>query len=78
MAVRQGNPGTTHTVRAGESLYGIAEAYYGDCRQWRMISAANGNARPEPLIAGQQLRIPVQQAEAPSPGSVAYPTTGRW
>jgi nucleoid-associated protein YgaU len=70
--------GTTHTVRAGESLYGIAEAYYGDCRQWRMISAANGNVRPEPLIAGQQLRMPVQQVEAPSPGSVAYPTTGHW
>ena len=78
MAVRQGNPGTTHTVRAGESLYGIAEAYYGDCRQWRMISAANGNVRPEPLIAGQQLRMPVQHVEAPSPGSVAYPTTGHW
>ena len=70
--------GTTHTVRAGESLYGIAEAYYGDCRQWRMISAANGNVRPEPLIAGQQLRMPVQHVEAPSPGSVAYPTTGHW
>jgi nucleoid-associated protein YgaU len=70
--------GTTHTVHAGESLYGIAEAYYGDCWQWRMISAANGNVRPEPLIAGQQLRMPVQQVEAPSPGSVAYPTTGHW
>ena len=69
--------GSTHTVPAGESLYGIAEAYYGDCRQWRMISAANGNVRPEPLMAGQQLRLPVQQVEAPSPGSVAYPTTGR-
>jgi nucleoid-associated protein YgaU len=70
--------GSTHTVRAGESLYGIAEAYYGDCRLWRMISAANGNVQPEPLVAGQQLRLPVQQVEAPSPGSVAYPTTGRW
>ena len=68
----------TYTVRAGESLYGIAEACYGDCRQWRMISAANGNVRPESLMAGQQLRLPVQQVEAPSPGSVAYPTTGHW
>jgi nucleoid-associated protein YgaU len=70
--------GSTHTVRAGESLSGIAEAYYGDCRQWRMISAANGNVRPEPLMAGQQLRLTVQQVEAPNPGSVAYPTTGHW
>jgi nucleoid-associated protein YgaU len=70
--------GSTHTVRDGESLYGIAEACYGDCRQWRMISAANGNIRPEPLMAGQQLRLPVQQVDAPSPGSVAYPTTGHW
>ena len=70
--------GSTHTVRAGESLYGIAEACYGDCRQWRMISAANGNVRPESLMAGQQLRLPVQQVEAPSPGSVAYPTSGHW
>ena len=70
--------GSTHTVPAGESLYGIAEAYYGDCRQWRMISAANGNVRPEPLMAGQQLRLPVQQIEAPSPCSVSYPTTGHW
>ena len=71
-------PGTTHTVRAGESLYGIAEAHYGDCRQWRVISAANGDVRPESLSAGQQLRIPVHHGEAPSPGSVAYPTTSHW
>ena len=70
--------GSTHTVRAGESLYGIAEAHYGDCRQWRMISAANSNVRPELLMAGQQLRLPVQRVEAPSPGSVTYPTTGYW
>jgi nucleoid-associated protein YgaU len=70
--------GTTHTVRAGESIYGIAEAYYGDCRQWRMISAANGNVQPESLTAGQQLRIPVHHGEGPSLGPVAYPRTGHW
>ena len=57
---------------------GIAEAYYGDCRLWRTISAANGGVQPGSLTPGQQLQIPVQPVQGPAPGSVAYPTTSHW
>ena len=76
--VTQGAAPTTHTVAAGDSLYGIAEAYYGDCRLWRTISAANGGVHPGSLTPGQQLQIPVQPVQGPAPGSVAYPTTSHW
>jgi nucleoid-associated protein YgaU len=33
MARKQGNPPTTHTVEAGDILYDMAQAYYGDGNQ---------------------------------------------
>ena len=33
MARKQGNPPTTHTVEAGDTLFDIAQAYYGDGNQ---------------------------------------------
>ncbi len=49
MAKKQGNPPTEHTVEAGDILYNIAQAYYGDGNQWQKIAAANGNIAPESL-----------------------------
>jgi nucleoid-associated protein YgaU len=58
MARKQGNPPTTHTVEAGDILYDMAQAYYGDGNQWPKIAAANGNIAPESLQVGQKLTIP--------------------
>jgi 5'-nucleotidase len=58
MADKQGNPPTTHTVKDGDLLFDIAQAYYGDGNQWEKISKANGDLKPEELKPGQKLQIP--------------------
>ncbi len=58
MAKKQGNPPTTHTVKNGDLLFDIAQAYYDDGNQWKKISRANGNVKPESLKVGQKLKIP--------------------
>ena len=52
-----GPPGW-HTVEAGDTLWDIAQVYYGDGNQWHKIAAANGNPSPETLQIGQKLAIP--------------------
>ncbi len=58
MARKQGNPPTTHTVEDRDTLFDIAQAYYGDGNQWRKIADANGGVKPESLVSGQKLQIP--------------------
>ncbi|GAX43974.1 hypothetical protein NIES4075_49890 [Tolypothrix sp. NIES-4075] len=70
MARKQGNPPTTHTVEAGDTLFDIAQAYYGDGNQWQKISAANGNIQPQNLQIGQQLQILAVDTPAPQQGNV--------
>ncbi|MGW0041213.1 LysM peptidoglycan-binding domain-containing protein [Rhodococcus sp. NPDC003348] len=48
----------THTVASGESLWVIAEQYYGDGNQYQRIADANGIANPDLINAGQVLNIP--------------------
>ncbi|BAY91283.1 MULTISPECIES: glycoside hydrolase family 19 protein [unclassified Tolypothrix] len=70
MARKQGNPPTTHTVEAGDTLFDIAQAYYGDGNQWPKISAANGNIQPQSLQIGQQLQILAVDSPSPNTGNV--------
>lgn len=70
MAVKQGNPPTVHTVEAGDTLFDIAQAYYGDGNQWSKVSAANGNIQPSSLQSGQQLQIPVVDSPNPNPENI--------
>jgi LysM repeat protein len=70
MTRKQGNPPTTHTVEAGDTLFDIAQAYYGDGNQWPKISAANGNIQPQNLQLGQQLQILAVDAPSPQNGNV--------
>ena len=58
MARKQGNPPTTHTIEAGDSLFDIAQVYYGAGDRWSKISAANNNIQPGDLKTGQKLKIP--------------------
>ena len=47
-----------YTVQANDTLFKIAEKYYGDGNLWGKIAAANGNIAPESLKTGQVLTIP--------------------
>lgn len=48
----------SYTVRAGDTLQGIAQAAYGDSRLWFKIAQANGIASASDLKVGQTLNIP--------------------
>ncbi|MDJ0575077.1 MAG: LysM domain-containing protein [Xenococcaceae cyanobacterium MO_234.B1] len=65
MARKQGDPPTIHAVETGDTLFDIAQAYYGDGNQWPKISAANGNIQPQSLQIGQQLQIPAVDSPPP-------------
>jgi len=47
-----------YTVQAGDTLFKIAEKFYGDGNLWGKIAAANGNISPESLELGKELTIP--------------------
>ena len=42
----------------GESLWQIANRYYGDPRLWRLVALANDIADPLKIPAGKLLKIP--------------------
>ena len=50
----------THTVSPGDTLSGIADAFYGDPSKFRIIFAANRDQLDDPdvIVPGQVLRIP--------------------
>lgn len=61
MDLRETDPElTTHRVRRGDTLAGIAAAVYRDPRQWRLIAEANGIDDPRRLDAaiGRTLTVP--------------------
>ncbi len=53
-------PGRTHLVQPKETLYGLAQRYYGNKNQWRRIYYANRNRLTDPndLPVGIRLIIP--------------------
>ncbi|MBI1848830.1 MAG: LysM peptidoglycan-binding domain-containing protein [Planctomycetes bacterium] len=50
----------THTVKKGETLYGIAREYLHDGSKWKLIAAANPDKirGSSEIVAGTTLRIP--------------------
>ena len=52
----------THVVKAGESLWLIAERYYGDGHQWQEVARRNSLAtnQDQLLLVGMKLRVPAQ------------------
>jgi hypothetical protein len=51
-------PAQTYTVEPGDSLWAIAERFYGDGNRYRDIAQANGIANPDLVNVGQALTIP--------------------
>jgi nucleoid-associated protein YgaU len=53
-------PGRTHIVQANETLYSLAQLYYGDANQWRRIWSANKRRLSDPknIPMGMKLIIP--------------------
>jgi len=47
-----------HTVAKGESLWKIAEAYYGDGYAWTKVAEANDLENPNAIEVGQELTLP--------------------
>lgn len=50
--------GNKYSVKAGDTLWGIAEQFYGDGRRHRVIAVANDLADPDDIVVGQELAIP--------------------
>lgn len=48
----------THTVSSGETLWAIAEQYYGDGNRYQEIANASGIDNPDAIDVGQVLTIP--------------------
>lgn len=50
----------SHTVVRGDSLWKLAETYYGDGHFWKKIAKANHLRRPNLLLIGKELTIPAK------------------
>jgi nucleoid-associated protein YgaU len=64
--------GIVHLVRPGDDLWGLAERYYGDGRQWRRIATANPTVLtggPDRLSVGWRLTVPDPVPPEPRPGA---------
>lgn len=48
----------TYTVKAGDTLSGIAARFYGDANEWHKIAKANNIRSPRRLRIGQVLKLP--------------------
>jgi 5'-nucleotidase / UDP-sugar diphosphatase len=49
-----------HVIARGDTLWDLAESFYGNGAEWRKISAANGNPAPRMLDVGRALDIPAK------------------
>lgn len=57
---------TTHVVKAGESLWLLAERYYGDGHQWQELARRNSLStdHDKVLFVGMKLRVPAHPSAA--------------
>jgi nucleoid-associated protein YgaU len=60
---------TTHTVVAGDTLWGICQRYYSSGYNWKELAKANAIINPDHIEIGQQLTIPVMTPIFP-PGQI--------
>ena len=62
-----------HVVTAGETLWGLAERYYGDGREWHTLASRNDipAVASKPLPSGRKLLIPARPKVAASDVAVS-------
>ena len=63
---------TTHTVVRGDTLWDLAQRFYGDPRLFPVIAAANHIANPNLIFPGQVLVIPPRPAPPPPAPPVTH------
>ena len=56
-----------YTVKENDSLWTIADAWFGDAGRWELIAKANPLIDPDRLKLGQVLRLPPQNADRRRP-----------
>lgn len=56
-----------YTVKENDSLWTIADAWFGDAGRWELIAKANPLIDPDRLELGQVLRLPPQNADRRRP-----------
>ncbi len=56
-----------YTVKQDDSLWTIADAWFGDANQWDLIAKANPLIDPDRLKLGQVLRLPPKDADRRQP-----------
>jgi 5'-nucleotidase len=49
-----------HVIARGDTLWDLADSFYGSGTEWRKISAANGDPAPRALEIGRELDIPAE------------------
>ena len=47
----------THTVVKGDTLWGIAEKYFGDGTKYKQLAAINGIQNPNLIYVGQVIKL---------------------
>jgi LysM repeat protein len=67
-----GPPMTTHTVVPGDTLWDLAQRFYGDPRLFPLIAAANHIPNPNLILPGQVLIIPQRPAPPPPPPTATH------
>ena len=58
---------TVYTVVRGDTLFSIAQRFYGDGMKFGIIAQANGISNPDRIFPGQVLRIPDIAPPPPPP-----------
>lgn len=55
-------PAATHTIAEGDSLFTLAQKYYGNGSSWQKIVDANKGLKPNNLKLGMQITVPDVEA----------------
>ncbi|RVJ25727.1 LysM peptidoglycan-binding domain-containing protein, partial [Sinorhizobium meliloti] len=49
-----------HVIVRGDTLWDLAQSFYGSGTEWKRISSANGDPAPRALEIGRELEIPAE------------------